>query len=119
MNSQDLFDANGRAPLPSPIPPSDPRTAPMPTFRRPGRFPPRDVYPHQAGELIEQLRRFIGHDRLVQQTAEYRSTARTNNGIVVARLRDNQPLIEAFEEYEKATRTANDRCARLAANWAT
>lgn len=76
----------------------------MPTFRRPGRFPPRDIYPHQAGELIEQLRRFIGHDRLVQQTAEYRSTARTNNGILVARLRDNQPLIEAFEEYEKATR---------------
>lgn len=76
----------------------------MPTFRRPGRFPPRDIYPHQAGELIEQLRRFIGHDRLVQQTAEYRSTARRNNGIVVARLRDNQPIIEAFEEYEKATR---------------
>lgn len=46
----------------------------------------------------------IGHDRLVQKTAEYRSTARANNGIVVARLRDNQPLIEAFEEYEKATR---------------
>lgn len=76
----------------------------MPTYRRPGRFPPRDIYPHQAGELIEQLRRFIGHDRLVQKTAEYRSTARTNNGIVVARLRDNQPLIEAFEEHDKATR---------------
>jgi hypothetical protein len=76
----------------------------MQAFRRPGRFPPNDVYPHQAGELIEQLRRFIGHDRLVQQTAEYRSTARTNNGIVIARLRDNQPLIEAFEEYERATR---------------
>ncbi|WP_045764694.1 hypothetical protein [Xanthomonas albilineans] len=76
----------------------------MLTFRRPGRFPTRDVYPHQAGELIEELRRFIGHDRLVQQTAEYRSTARTKNGIVVARLRYHQPLIEAFEEYEKATR---------------
>lgn len=76
---------------------------PMPTFRRPGRFS-RDIYPHQAGDLIEGLRRFIGHDRLVQRTREYRSTASVSNGVVVARLRDNQPLIEAFDEYEKATR---------------
>lgn len=75
----------------------------MPTFRRPARLL-RNIYPHQAGELIEQLRRFIGHDRLVRQTAEYRSTASTSKGIVVARLRDNQPLIEAFEDYERATR---------------
>ncbi|HEL4235233.1 TPA: hypothetical protein UM516_001511 [Stenotrophomonas maltophilia] len=75
----------------------------MPTFRRPARLL-RNIYPHQAGELIEQLRRFIGHDRLVQQTAEYRSKASTSNGIVVARLRENQPLIEAFEDYERATR---------------
>lgn len=75
----------------------------MPTFQRPGRFP-HDIYPDQAGELIEALRRFIGHDKLVQRTNEYRSAARVSNGILVARLRDNQPLIEAFEAYERATR---------------
>jgi hypothetical protein len=75
----------------------------MPTFRRPGRFPSH-VYPDQAGLLIEELRRFIGHDRLVRQTGNYHSAGKIDNGVRIARFRENQPLIEAFEAYEKATR---------------
>jgi hypothetical protein len=53
--------------------------------------------------LIEELRRFIGHERLMEQTGKYHSAGRVSNGVRMARFRENQPLIEAFEVYEKAT----------------
>jgi hypothetical protein len=74
----------------------------MPTFRRPGRFP-TNIYPKDAGALIDGLRRFIGHDRLTRQTAAYFATGRASNGVRMARYREQQPLIEAFEVYEKMT----------------
>ena len=80
----------------------------MPDFRRPGNFS-RDVYPHQAGVLIDGLRRFIGHDTLVQRTREYRSAESQRGSLRMVRLRDHQPLIEAFEAYEKATRRRQRR----------
>lgn len=74
----------------------------MPTFLRPRRFP-TNVYPHEAGALIEELRRFIGNERLIQQTTAYHAVGRASNGVLMARYREKQPLIEAFEAYEKAT----------------
>src|SRR3546814_3004688 len=46
----------------------------------------------------------VGHDRLVQQTNHYHAEGRITNLVRVARFREDQPLIEAFEKYEKATR---------------
>lgn len=54
--------------------------------------------------MIEELRRFIGHDRLILQTERYHSAGSITNGVRMARFREDQPLIEAFEVYEKATR---------------
>ena len=72
-------------------------------FLKPGRWPSRDIYPEQAGALIEKLRRFIGHDCLMAQIATYHQNQRVAGGFRQARLREHQPLIEAFEEYDKAT----------------
>jgi len=92
----------------------------MPTFHRPRRFPAH-VYPHEAGTLVERLRRFIGHDRLIQQTTAYHAAVRASNGVRMARYREKQPLIEAFEAYEKSTlhrqrplRSVDDELADLA-----
>lgn len=75
----------------------------MPQFMRPGCWSLDPVRPEEAGGCIEQLRRFIGHDRLVQQTKAYRASE-VVSGIRQVRLREKQPLIEAFEAYERATR---------------
>src|SRR3546814_17929659 len=75
----------------------------MPNFCHPGQ-PPTEIYPDRATRLIEELRRFVGHDRLVQQTNHYHAEGRITNLVRMARFREDQPLIEAFETYEKATR---------------
>src|SRR3546814_15755231 len=75
----------------------------MPNFCHPGQ-PPTEIYPDRATRLIEELRRFVGHDRLVQQTNHYHAEGRITNLVRMARFREDQPLIEAFEKYEKATR---------------
>ncbi len=76
----------------------------MLTFVRPEWLPEDGIRPRHAAPMIERLRRFIGHDRLLQRTREYHSPARQIDGIRVARMRERQPLIEGFQAYERATR---------------
>lgn len=73
----------------------------MPVFRHPSALNSREFYPDETIQFIESLRRFITHDKLTERTQQYRAPNRQTNGIQIARMRENQPLIEAFEAYDK------------------
>lgn len=61
------------------------------------------MQPRQAATFIDDLRRFITHAELHRRALEYASPARQRAGLHVARMRERQPLIEAFEDYDRAT----------------
>jgi hypothetical protein len=61
------------------------------------------VYPARAAEFVKELRAFIGNAELERRTTEYRSPARQRGGLHIARMRERQPLIEAFSAFDKTT----------------
>lgn len=75
----------------------------MLTFRRPRALRWRNFYPDQACAFIESLRRFVTQDELERRTAEYQSPQRQLSGVHIARMRERQPLIEAFLAYDRRT----------------
>lgn len=85
----------------------------MPDFLLPNRWPTAGIYPDQAQRLIEQLRRFVTNDRLAQKSTQYHAAAKAAGGVLVARMRERQPLIEAFESYDRATRRGQRRLRSL------
>src|SRR3546814_20910538 len=74
----------------------------MPNFCHPGQ-PPTAIYPDRATRLIEELRRFVGHERLVQQTHHYPAEGRITTLVRRARFREDRQLLEALEKDDKDT----------------
>src|SRR3546814_6264981 len=75
----------------------------MPNFCHPGQ-PPTEIYPDRATRLIEELRRFVGHDRLVQQTNHYHAEGRITNLVRMARFREDQRSEEHTSELQSLMR---------------
>jgi hypothetical protein len=76
----------------------------MPPFKRPGPLPSRaGVYPDQAFALIEQFRRWIGADALSAKRRTYREKQQAKQGVAIALLREQHPLLDAFAAYDRIT----------------
>lgn len=69
---------------------------------RPAR-PLNEIRPVLAARLIEDLRRFIGNDRLQSAIQEYESPRRRAGMVATYRLRERQPLLEGFSDYDRIT----------------
>jgi hypothetical protein len=85
----------------------------MQTFLRPNVLSSRNVYPDEACAFIESLRRFITHDELARRIAEYQAPQRQTDAVKIARMREKQPLIDAFLAYDKQTRRGQRRIGSL------
>jgi len=71
-------------------------------FRAPGAYP-TSLIASQVAPLIRNLRGFIGAERLKHAAKNYRSEPGLQGQIRTLRLREYQPLIEAFSLFDKLT----------------
>jgi hypothetical protein len=71
-------------------------------FMKPGAFR-GELWPNDVERMIRKLRCFLGDSALVVATKDFHSRSKIGSGVFAMRLSHRQPLIEAFEQFDRIT----------------